>query len=155
MLWHLRHRFPLHFLVFKMTASHLPHEANVEQYFSRAGAISDPNMDPEYLGKLVTVGVNKSRFKPSVRQIKELYYAKSTAAATATTARRRRSSAGGEGVEGGGSVESGGAGGLGSKQGGGGVVQGGLGSRAGAAGGGGALGAGQWRNSTHDTVSNS
>ena len=68
MLWHLRHRFPLHFLVFKMTASHLPHEANVEQYFSRAGAISDPNMDPEYLGKLVTVGVNKSRFKPPVRQ---------------------------------------------------------------------------------------
>ena len=33
MFWHLRHRFPLHFLVFKQIACHLPHEANVEQYF--------------------------------------------------------------------------------------------------------------------------
>ena len=50
--------FPLHEIVFKMTASHLPHKANVEQYFSRAGALSDPNMDPDFLGKLVMVGVN-------------------------------------------------------------------------------------------------
>ena len=32
--------------------SHLPHEANVEQYFSR-------DMDPVYLGVLVMVGANK------------------------------------------------------------------------------------------------
>jgi hypothetical protein len=37
MLWELRERFPLHFIVFKHTASHLSHEANVEQVFSRAG----------------------------------------------------------------------------------------------------------------------
>jgi hypothetical protein len=43
MLWHFRYRFPLHSIVFKQVSSHLPHEANVEQYFSRAGAISDPN----------------------------------------------------------------------------------------------------------------
>ena len=36
MMWHLRFRFPLHYIVFKMTASHLPHEANVEQLFSRS-----------------------------------------------------------------------------------------------------------------------
>ena len=36
MMWKLRHRFPLHFIAFKQMACHLPHEANVEQYFSRA-----------------------------------------------------------------------------------------------------------------------
>ena len=42
MMYQFRHRFPLHFIVFKQTASHIPHEANVEQVFSRAGAISHP-----------------------------------------------------------------------------------------------------------------
>ena len=31
LLYHFRHRFPLHFMVFKQTASHILHEANVEQ----------------------------------------------------------------------------------------------------------------------------
>ena len=31
-----RVRFPLHFIVFKQVSSHIAHEANVEQYFSRA-----------------------------------------------------------------------------------------------------------------------
>ena len=44
MMWELRERFPLHFVVFKQTACHLSHEANVEQVFSRAGNLSDPNM---------------------------------------------------------------------------------------------------------------
>ena len=35
MAWDLRDRFPLHFIVFKQTAAHLPHEANVEQRSSR------------------------------------------------------------------------------------------------------------------------
>ena len=70
----LRHRFPLHLLVFKQTASHLPHEANVEQVFSRAGRISDPNMDPAYLGTLVMVGMNKKNYSPPLNAIKELYY---------------------------------------------------------------------------------
>ena len=69
-------RFPMHFLVFKQMASHLPHEANVEQYFSRAGNLSDPNMDPVYLGVLVMVGANKSSFKPTVKDIMERYYKK-------------------------------------------------------------------------------
>ena len=49
--------------------SHLPHEANVEQYFSR-------DMDPVYLGVLVMVGANKSSFKPTVKDIMERYYKK-------------------------------------------------------------------------------
>ena len=76
MMWELRARFPMHFLVFKQMASHLPHEANVEQYFSRAGNLSDPNMDPVYLGVLVMVGANKSSFKPTVKDIMERYYKK-------------------------------------------------------------------------------
>ena len=46
MMYTFRNRFPLHYVVFKQTASHLPHEANVEQVFSRAGRLSDPNMHP-------------------------------------------------------------------------------------------------------------
>ena len=72
----LRHRFPLHLLVFKQTASHLPHEANVEQVFSRAGRISDPNMNPAYLGMLVMVGMNKKNYSPPIDAIKALYFSK-------------------------------------------------------------------------------
>lgn len=36
MFYDLRDRFPLHFVVFKQVSSHIPHEANVEEYFSRA-----------------------------------------------------------------------------------------------------------------------
>ena len=44
-VWALRERFPLHLIIFKQTACHLPHEANVEMLFSRAGLLTDPNMD--------------------------------------------------------------------------------------------------------------
>ena len=50
--------------------------ANVEQIFSRAGALSDPNMNSIKLGILVMVGVNKKNYKPPVKDIKELYYRK-------------------------------------------------------------------------------
>lgn len=40
------------------------------------GLLSDPNMDPIYLGILVMVGANQKKFKPSVKAIKELYYQK-------------------------------------------------------------------------------
>ena len=49
MMWKLREAFPLHYIVFKQTASHLPHEANVEQIFSRAGLLADPNLEPAHL----------------------------------------------------------------------------------------------------------
>ena len=44
--------------------------------FSHAGKLSDPNLAPALLGKLVMVGVNKKRFWPSVQAIKERYYFK-------------------------------------------------------------------------------
>ena len=41
-----------------------------------AGFLSDPNIDPAYLGILTMLGVNARRFKPSVAAVKEKYYAK-------------------------------------------------------------------------------
>ncbi len=71
-------RFPLHFIVFKQTVCHLPLEANVEQVFSRAGNLSDPNMDPEYLAHLVMVGIKKKSYKPVTKpssvNVKDKYY---------------------------------------------------------------------------------
>ena len=49
MMWALRERFPLHLLVCKQAAAHIPHEANVEQFFSRAGNLADPNQKPHPL----------------------------------------------------------------------------------------------------------
>ena len=36
----------------------LPHEANAEQTFSTSGVLSDVNMDPTHLGRLVHVSKN-------------------------------------------------------------------------------------------------
>jgi len=74
MMWALRERFPLHFFVFKQVASHLSHEANVEQVFSRAGMLSDVHIDPDFLAVLVMASVNKKAYKPSVAAIKDKYY---------------------------------------------------------------------------------
>ena len=73
MMWALRDRFPIHFIVFKQTACHR-HEANVEHILSRAGNLADPNMDAEFLANLVMCAVNKKAFLPSLRVIKDKYY---------------------------------------------------------------------------------
>ena len=64
MMWHLRILFPLHFFVFKQTASHLAAEANVEQVFSRAGQLSEVNSDPDVLDVMVSIMINKDAYKP-------------------------------------------------------------------------------------------
>ena len=74
MMWALRNKFPLHYVLFKQTACHLPHEANVEQIFSRAGLLADPNLNPAHLAVLVRIGFNKKAFEPAVAAIKEKYY---------------------------------------------------------------------------------
>jgi hypothetical protein len=51
----VRDSFPLDHTVFKQYPSHPPHEARVEQLFSRSGNISDPNMDPEFLATLPSI----------------------------------------------------------------------------------------------------
>ena len=47
MMWQLRVLFPLYFFVFKQTVSHLTVEANVDQVFSRAGQLSEVNLDKD------------------------------------------------------------------------------------------------------------
>ena len=66
--------FPLHFVVFKQTACHLAAEANVEQVFSRAGQLSEVNLDPDALADMVSIMVNKLAYKPSVKDIMDKYY---------------------------------------------------------------------------------
>ena len=75
-MWALRDEFPLHFIVFKQAACHLPHKANVEQILSRAKLLSDPNLGPYRLDTLVRVAfnINKKAYKPSVAAIKDKHY---------------------------------------------------------------------------------
>ena len=76
LLFKLRKAFPLHYCVFKQVASHICHEANTEQLFSLAGALSDNNgrMCPDNLSTWTAVGANIGAYKPSVQLIKERYF---------------------------------------------------------------------------------
>ena len=74
MMWQLRVLFPLDFFVFKQTVSHLAVEANVEQVFSRAGQLSEVNLDPDTLADMVSIMVNKHAYKPSLKDIMDKYY---------------------------------------------------------------------------------
>jgi len=74
MMWALRERFPLHLLVFKQAAAHIPHEANVEQFFSRAGNLADHNQKPHPLAALVTAGINRKAYNPPVDAILSFKY---------------------------------------------------------------------------------
>ena len=47
----------------------------MEQIFSRAGLLSDPNLLPAHLMTLVKIGYNKKACCPSLKAIKEMYYA--------------------------------------------------------------------------------
>ena len=74
MMWQLRALFPLNFLVFKQTASHLAAEANVEQVFSRAGQLSEVNLDPDALTDMVSIMFNKHAYKSSLQDVMDKYY---------------------------------------------------------------------------------
>ncbi len=74
MMCQLRVLFPLHFFVFKETVSHLTAEANVEQVFSRAGQLSQVNLDPDALADMVSIMVNKHMYKPSLQDVMDKYY---------------------------------------------------------------------------------
>ena len=61
-----------------MLSSHIGHEANSEQLFSRSGKLSDDNgkMDPHRLAVWTSTGVNHSVYEPSAKQIMERYFLK-------------------------------------------------------------------------------
>ena len=76
-----RNSFPLHYIVFKQTASRLApsaREGNSEQLFSRAGDLSDDNgkMDPAQLSVWTSIGVNYSTYRPPTKKILERYLLK-------------------------------------------------------------------------------
>ena len=75
-MWAKRKEFPLHYFVFRQTASHLPHEGNVEQIFSLGGRLSDPNMNPAYLAILVYIGMNSKVYMPPTKDIFQRYLRK-------------------------------------------------------------------------------
>lgn len=62
MMWALRESFPLHFIVFKQTACHLRHEANVEQVFTLPRP-TRRRIAPRRCGALVDVGANVGCYK--------------------------------------------------------------------------------------------
>ena len=66
LVWNLKDSFPLHFTVFKQTAVHIPHEANVEQVFSTSGILSDPHMSSRNLSNFHhgRTQQNRNIFKP-------------------------------------------------------------------------------------------
>ena len=84
----MRNQFPLHYIVFKQTASHLPHEGNSEQLFSRSGALSDDNgkMDPHRLSVWTSIGVIMAIYMPDVDKILARYMLKFSKGGKATAA---------------------------------------------------------------------
>ena len=74
----LRNSFPLHTILFKQCASHMCHEGNSEQLFSRAGHLSDNNgkAPPHRLAVWASISSNRQVYEPSVQQIREHYYKK-------------------------------------------------------------------------------
>ena len=76
LLWSLKNTFPLHFIIFKQTAVHIPHEANVEQVFSTAGLLSNALLDPGFLADLVMISRNKKVCKPEVKKLLSKYFQK-------------------------------------------------------------------------------
>ena len=66
MMWDLRYRFPLHYIVFKQVSSHT----------SRKRPTSSSTSSPALASSPTPVGVNKKRFWPTVQAIKERYYLK-------------------------------------------------------------------------------
>jgi hypothetical protein len=66
MMWALKARFPLHYTFFKQCGAHLAHEGNVENLFSRAGNLSDPNLDPHPLPEQVDQYWRQLKSMPSL-----------------------------------------------------------------------------------------
>ena len=78
LMYNLRDSFPLHFVVFKQTAVHIPHEANVEQVFSTSRILSSAHTDPHHLARLNMIARNMSVYKPPVAKLlsRYMYYQK-------------------------------------------------------------------------------
>ena len=71
LLYHVQAQFPLHYIVFKQTASHIVHEGNSEQIFSDtlgcALGRQRGKMDPVRLAVWTSIGITYDTFQPKSR----------------------------------------------------------------------------------------
>lgn len=73
LMWEMRNRFPLHFILFKQLGGHLPHEANTESTFSMAGNLTDTSITPSHLARLVYIRKNMEVYKVQPEEIYKIY----------------------------------------------------------------------------------
>lgn len=75
LLYKVRHKFPLHYKLFRQVSSHLFHEVNTEQLFSHTGALSEDNgkTDPERLAVWIAIGMNMRTFKQKWDMVHKRY----------------------------------------------------------------------------------
>ena len=76
LMYNVKDSFPLHYIVFKQTAVHIPHEANVEQVFSTAGRLASAHTDPRHLARMVMIARNKKIYKPESKNLLSKYFQK-------------------------------------------------------------------------------
>ena len=67
LVFFLREQFPIHYLLFKRLAAHLPHEGNAESTFSLSGSLSNDNTQtsPDFLSICTRINKNKEVCSPS------------------------------------------------------------------------------------------
>ena len=91
LMYHLHQSFPLHFIVFKQTASHLPHEGNTANSSSRARAPSPMTMArwtrrTSRSGRPSAWTTRPRNYQPTDKQILECYMLKFSKGGKATAA---------------------------------------------------------------------
>ena len=59
-----RHSLPLHFEVFRRCAPHMPHEGNIEGWFSTTKGLAQPSSHPDWTSTLARVSINNRVHKP-------------------------------------------------------------------------------------------
>lgn len=72
----LREQFPLHYIVFQQSASHLAAESETEDVFSLCKGVSDHNMHPSSLRAFAKITRNKHTCKPTPKEVWARYVAK-------------------------------------------------------------------------------
>ena len=74
----LKKKFPLHYIVFRQSPSHLSHEGNAERVFfgAKISVRVDAKMRSSVSRLATKIGVNKKRFKPTVAAIWARYQEK-------------------------------------------------------------------------------
>ena len=68
-----RHSLPLHFEVFRRCAPHMPHEGNVEGWFSTTKGLAQPSSHPDWTATLAHVSINNRVHRPPRQLLWRMY----------------------------------------------------------------------------------